>query len=465
MSPPPPPLKADSEALQPLSSLGDSCSAPILEPERSALLQEALADSQLQVVKAQLESRGLGMNTEEAQAVQLVGGEQLLIPFGDKAHLVWTRANGQTAALGLVRQGNKTVNITATGEERIVRFLNPEKAQKLLRKLREQSKFQQFEGKLSQQGKRLGQVRVLFDETNKIAILGIANEGNAEKIAHQVRIKLKADKDDEPEENAEPAIQATACGQAMGEAVSLSSAAMRALTAPPGGEGGDFGGGYEGPQICTSQWGYDYLCFSRTPAISLSTTSLTLPQTFITQQTQGTFVIWNSGGGKLTGTVTTSAPFSIVSGGSFSLNPGQPQEVVAKFSSATAGSFSKSVTISSNGGKQDGHSYECGPQGELLSSDCGVWQRAAGAKRAVQPDGDMWLGDREGGLADREEPDGEERGHSFCDTDPEHGSAVQDRECAADAGAGAEWAGDVTRTSQGTSPGMCRWGSMAGRGA
>jgi hypothetical protein len=43
-----PPLKADaasSETLQPLSALGDRCSAPILEPERSALLQEALADS------------------------------------------------------------------------------------------------------------------------------------------------------------------------------------------------------------------------------------------------------------------------------------------------------------------------------------------------------------------------------------------------------------------------------------
>lgn len=37
----------------------DSCSSPILEPERSALLQEALADSKLQAVKSQLESRGL----------------------------------------------------------------------------------------------------------------------------------------------------------------------------------------------------------------------------------------------------------------------------------------------------------------------------------------------------------------------------------------------------------------------
>jgi hypothetical protein len=68
----PPPLKPDSASEANFQALdaqpGDSCSAPILEPDRSALLPEALADSQLQAVKAQLESRGLGMNADEAQA-------------------------------------------------------------------------------------------------------------------------------------------------------------------------------------------------------------------------------------------------------------------------------------------------------------------------------------------------------------------------------------------------------------
>ncbi len=113
-----PPLKPDSASqanFQPLSALGDSCSSPILEPDRSSLLQEALADSQLQAVKAQLESRGFSINAEEAQAIQLAGGQQLLIPFGENVHLVWTRTNGQTAAVGLIRQGNKTLNVSATG--------------------------------------------------------------------------------------------------------------------------------------------------------------------------------------------------------------------------------------------------------------------------------------------------------------------------------------------------------------
>jgi hypothetical protein len=240
----------------------------------------------------------------------------------------------------------------------VVRVLSAQQAEKLLRKLREKSKFQDFEGKLAQKGKRVGKVRVLLDETNKLAIVGIAAEGS-EKIAHQVRIKVKANKDDEPEDDAEPMIQATACGQATGEAVPT-GARMQPLMLDAG-EGGDVTtGSYTliegdyGPQICTSQWGYDYLCTSTTPMLRLSLSrlapTLALPPTFINQPVQASFTIWNGGGGKLTGTVSAQAPFSIVSGASFSLLPGQPQEVVVRFSSATAGSFSKSIAISSNGG-------------------------------------------------------------------------------------------------------------------
>ena len=50
--------------------------------------------------------------------------------------------------------------------------------------------------------------------------------------------------------------------------------------------------------------------------------------------------------------MSVPAPFSIASGASFSLLPGQPQEVVVKFSSATPGSFSKSISISSNAGSK-----------------------------------------------------------------------------------------------------------------
>ncbi len=105
--------------------------APLLEPERSKLLTEALPDARLQAVKTQLERRGLRINTEEAQAIRLAGGEQLLIPFGESAHLVWLRTKGQTVALGLVRQGEKTLNITAEGEERLVGSLSSQQGASL----------------------------------------------------------------------------------------------------------------------------------------------------------------------------------------------------------------------------------------------------------------------------------------------------------------------------------------------
>jgi len=270
----PPPLKPNSASqanFQALNAqLGDSCSASILEPERSALIQEALADSHLQAVKAQLERRGLGMNVDEAQAVQLVGGEQLLIPFSQDAHLVWTRTSSQTAAVGLIRQGNKALNVGADGQERVVRFLPQQKVEKLLRKLREKGKFQEFEEKLHQKGKRVGRVRVMLDETNKIAILGIAAEGS-EKISHQVRIKVKASKDDEPEDDAEPAIQATACGQASGEAVAL-GAKMQPLALDPG-EGGDVTGSYNGSDICVVT-GSSWVCSEPRPLFEIEPRSL-----------------------------------------------------------------------------------------------------------------------------------------------------------------------------------------------
>lgn len=62
------------------------------------------------------------------------------------------------------------------------------------------------------------------------------------------------------------------------------------------------------------------------------------------------FRINNTGKGKLKGTASTSAPFSIVSGGSFSLAAGASQAVVVRFSPTTAGSFSDNLSVTSNGG-------------------------------------------------------------------------------------------------------------------
>lgn len=63
------------------------------------------------------------------------------------------------------------------------------------------------------------------------------------------------------------------------------------------------------------------------------------------------FTVRNTGGGTLSGTATTSAPFNIVSGGSFSnLSANQTAEVAVQFCPTAAGLFNSVVTFTSNGG-------------------------------------------------------------------------------------------------------------------
>ncbi|MBI1741822.1 hypothetical protein HYR54_02000 [Candidatus Acetothermia bacterium] len=57
------------------------------------------------------------------------------------------------------------------------------------------------------------------------------------------------------------------------------------------------------------------------------------------QQGQTSITISNSGGGTLTGTASVGTPFSIVSGASYGLQPGQPATIVVNFNPTTAGYF------------------------------------------------------------------------------------------------------------------------------
>jgi len=63
-----------------------------------------------------------------------------------------------------------------------------------------------------------------------------------------------------------------------------------------------------------------------------------------------TFVVQNTGGGLLSGTVSVNPPFSIVSGSSFRRAPNSPLSVVVRFKPTSPGSFSANVTFTSNGG-------------------------------------------------------------------------------------------------------------------
>jgi hypothetical protein len=62
------------------------------------------------------------------------------------------------------------------------------------------------------------------------------------------------------------------------------------------------------------------------------------------------FTVANVGGGTLNGAASVGAPFSILSGGSYSLDSNQSQTVTVLFNPTTAGNYSQSVTLTGGGG-------------------------------------------------------------------------------------------------------------------
>jgi len=62
------------------------------------------------------------------------------------------------------------------------------------------------------------------------------------------------------------------------------------------------------------------------------------------------FTVKNTGGGLLSGTATTNAPYSIVSGGTYNLSGGQSQTVTVRFAPTTVGSFAGNVTFTGAAG-------------------------------------------------------------------------------------------------------------------
>ena len=86
------------------------------------------------------------------------------------------------------------------------------------------------------------------------------------------------------------------------------------------------------------------------PAIQVVPTNLTLGTVLIGADPTSSFVVQNAGGGTLSGTASVGAPFSVVSGGSYSLSSNQSQTVTVAFNPASAGSYNQSVTLTGGGG-------------------------------------------------------------------------------------------------------------------
>ena len=95
---------------------------------------------------------------------------------------------------------------------------------------------------------------------------------------------------------------------------------------------------------------YEYAGANTNPVVSVSPTALSFGSVVTNTASSLTFSVRNTGGGTLTGTATVSAPFSIASGGSYSLANNQSQTVTINFNPQTLGSFANTVTFTGGGG-------------------------------------------------------------------------------------------------------------------
>ena len=86
------------------------------------------------------------------------------------------------------------------------------------------------------------------------------------------------------------------------------------------------------------------------PVISVTPASQSFGTVAIGTPANQTFTVENTGSGTLTGSASVAEPFSIVSGGSYSLGAGQSQAVTVSYSPTAAGTNSQTITFSGGAG-------------------------------------------------------------------------------------------------------------------
>lgn len=89
---------------------------------------------------------------------------------------------------------------------------------------------------------------------------------------------------------------------------------------------------------------------SATPVLTVTPASLDFGVVTVGASADRVFTVQNSGTGTLTGSPSTSAPFSIVGGGGYSLAAGASQNVTIRFGPGAAGNFANNVTFSNSAG-------------------------------------------------------------------------------------------------------------------
>ena len=99
-----------------------------------------------------------------------------------------------------------------------------------------------------------------------------------------------------------------------------------------------------------SRGAFEFAGASTNPIISVSPSSANFGTLLTNTTADAVFGVTNSGAGTLTGTASTSVPFIILSGGSYSLTNNQGQNVTVRYSPTTAGTNNGTVTFTGGGG-------------------------------------------------------------------------------------------------------------------
>jgi hypothetical protein len=89
---------------------------------------------------------------------------------------------------------------------------------------------------------------------------------------------------------------------------------------------------------------------STTPMIGVSPSSLNFGSVTVGGAKDLIVTVQNTGGGNLSGAATTSAPFSILAGGTYNLTQGQSQNVTIRFTPSVTASASGTMSLTGGGG-------------------------------------------------------------------------------------------------------------------
>ncbi|MBI4529831.1 MAG: S8 family serine peptidase, partial [Deltaproteobacteria bacterium] len=91
-------------------------------------------------------------------------------------------------------------------------------------------------------------------------------------------------------------------------------------------------------------------CASSSPIVLVTPSLQNFGNIAVGSSADKDFVIQNIGGGTLSGSATTLAPYSVIAGGTYDLGPDQSQVITVRFSPTSTGSFNGTISFSGAGG-------------------------------------------------------------------------------------------------------------------